>query len=46
MLALNPSDEGPRGAIHVDATEPLDQAVDELLRLARVPSAEGYAAER
>jgi gluconate kinase len=34
MLALNPSDEGPIGAIQIDATQPLDQVVDELLRLA------------
>ena len=38
MLALNRSDEGPAGAIHVDATQPLDQVVDELLRLATVDS--------
>ncbi len=35
MLELNRSDEGPAGAIDVDATRPLDQVVDELLRLAR-----------
>ena len=34
MLALNRSDEGPPGAIEIDATQPLDQVVDELLRLA------------
>ncbi|HEY9379016.1 MAG TPA: AAA family ATPase, partial [Jiangellaceae bacterium] len=34
MLALNRSDEKPAGAIDVDATQPLDQVVDELLRLA------------
>ena len=34
MLRLNRSDEGPAGAIEVDATQPLDQVVDELLRLA------------
>jgi gluconate kinase len=36
MLALNPSDEGPAGAIHIDGTQPLDQVVDEVLRLADV----------
>lgn len=34
MLRLNQSDEKPAGAIDVDATQPLDQVVDELLRLA------------
>ena len=34
MLKLNRSDEKPAGAIDVDATRPLDQVVDELLRLA------------
>jgi len=34
MLGLNRSDEKPAGAIDVDATRPLDQVVDELLRLA------------
>lgn len=34
MLELNRSDEGPPGATDVDATQPLDQVVDELLRLA------------
>ena len=34
MLMLNRSDEKPAGAIDVDATQPLDQMVDELLRLA------------
>src|SRR6476620_8667615 len=34
MLSLNRSDEKPAGAIDVDATQPLDQVVDELLRLA------------
>jgi hypothetical protein len=34
MLALNRSDEKPAGAIDVDATQPLDQVVDELLRSA------------
>ena len=35
MLKLNRSDEKPAGAIDVDATQPLNQVVDELLRLAR-----------
>lgn len=34
MLELNRSDEKPAGAIDVDATQPLNQVVDELLRLA------------
>lgn len=34
MLELNRSDEKPAGAIDVDATRPLVQVVDELLRLA------------
>ena len=34
MVRLNRSDEKPAGAIDVDATQPLDQVVDELLRLA------------
>ncbi len=34
MLTLNRSDERPAGAIDVDATRPLRQVVDELLRLA------------
>ena len=34
MLRLNRSDEKPARAIDVDATRPLDQVVDELLRLA------------
>ena len=34
MLKLNPRDEKPAGAIDVDATQPLNQVVDELLRLA------------
>jgi len=46
MLELNRSDEGPAGAIDVDATQALNQVVDELLRLAGVPRAEGEAAER
>ena len=46
MLELNQSDEGPAGAIDVDATQPLNQVVDELLRLAGVPRAEGDAVDR
>ena len=34
MLRLNRSDEKPAGARDVDATQPLNQVVDELLRLA------------
>jgi hypothetical protein len=34
MLELNRSDEGPAGAIEIDATQPIDEVVDELLRLA------------
>lgn len=34
MLNLNRSDEKPAGAIDLDATQPLSQVVDELLRLA------------
>ncbi len=34
MLRLNRSDEKPAGAIDLDGTQPLDQMVDELLRLA------------
>jgi len=34
MLTRNRSDEKPAGAIDVDATQPLDQVVDEVLRLA------------
>jgi hypothetical protein len=34
MLELNRSDEKPAGAIDVDGTQPLNQVVDELLRLA------------
>lgn len=43
MLQLNRSDEGPAGAIDVDATQPLGQVVDELLRLATAQRAEGDA---
>jgi hypothetical protein len=35
MLELNRRDERPAGAIEIDATQPLNQVVDELLRLAR-----------
>jgi hypothetical protein len=34
MLKLNPRDEKPGRAIDVDATQPLNEVVDELLRLA------------
>ncbi len=34
MLTLNRSNERPPGAIDVDATQPLPQVVDELVRLA------------
>lgn len=34
MLGLNRSDERPAGAIDIDATQPLDRVVDDLLRLA------------
>jgi hypothetical protein len=34
MIELNRSDEKPAGAIEIDATQPLNQVVDELLRLA------------
>ena len=34
MLTLNRRDEKPAGAIDVDATQPLNHVVDELLRLA------------
>ena len=33
-LELNRSDEKPAGAIDIDATQPLNQVVDDLLRLA------------
>ena len=46
MLQLNQSDEGPAGSIDVDATQPLDQVVDELLRSAGVPRTERDAAQR
>src|SRR5215213_5586535 len=39
MLRLNRSDEKPDGAIDVDATQPLRQVVDELLRLASCSTA-------
>lgn len=35
MLELNRRDEKPAGAIDIDAMRPLDEVVDELLRLAR-----------
>ena len=38
MLELNRSDHAPAGAIDVDATQPLDQVVDQLLRLANMCS--------
>jgi hypothetical protein len=34
MLELNRSEERPAGAIDIDATQPLDRVVDDLLRLA------------
>jgi gluconate kinase len=46
MLEINRSDEGPAGVIDVDATQPLNQVVDELLRLATVQRAEGDATKR
>ena len=46
MLQLNRTDKGPAGAIDVDATQPLNRVVDELLRVAGVPRAAGDAAER
>src|SRR4051794_25475923 len=39
MLRLNRSGEKPAGAIDVDATQPLHQVVDELLRLANCSTA-------
>jgi gluconate kinase len=39
ILRLNRSDEKPAGAIDVDATQPLHQVVDELLRLANCRTA-------
>jgi AAA domain-containing protein len=39
MLRLNRSDEKPAGAVDVDATRPLRQVVDELLRLANCRTA-------
>ena len=35
MLHLNRSDEGPAGAIDIDATQPLRRVVDDLLRFVR-----------
>ena len=48
MLRLNRSDEKPAGAIDVDATQPLNQVVDELLRLAncRTVTSDSEAAAR
>jgi hypothetical protein len=46
MLELNRSDDKPAGAIDVDATQPLNQVVDELLRLANYPSARRRWARR
>jgi hypothetical protein len=39
MLRLNRSDEKPTGAVDVDAARPLDQVVDEVLRLANCKTA-------
>jgi hypothetical protein len=36
MLELNRNDEKPAGAIDIDASQPLNQVVDDLLRLASV----------
>ena len=41
MLELNRSDERPAGAIDIDATQPLHQVVDDLLRLALAESSTG-----
>ena len=38
MLELNRNDPGPAGAIEVDATRPLAEVVDELLRLSDAPT--------
>ena len=46
MLELNRSDEGPAGAIDIDATQPLNEVVDELLRLAMVQRAKGDPTKR
>jgi hypothetical protein len=43
MLELNRSDQGPAGATDIDATQPLNKVVDEILRLAGVPRADGDA---
>jgi hypothetical protein len=45
MLELNRSDEKPAGAIDVDATQPLSQVVDELLRIELNRCSPSYAAE-
>ena len=39
MIELNRREERPAGAIDIDATQPLDRVVDELLRLAGEPPA-------
>ena len=46
MLTLNRSDERPAGAIDVDATQPLHQVVDELLRLTNCRTVTGDSAGR
>ena len=46
MLELNRRNQAPAGAIDVDATRPLDQVVDELLRLASLQTADGDTAKR
>jgi len=46
MLELNRSDEKPAGAIDIDATQPLEQVVDELLRLATAERGEGHPTKR
>lgn len=38
MLRLNQANEKPAGSIDIDATQPLEQVVDELLRLAITPA--------
>jgi hypothetical protein len=46
MLELNRSDEKPAGAIGIDATHPLNQVVDELLRLANCRTVTGDSVGR
>jgi hypothetical protein len=46
MLELNRSDEGPAGAIDIDANRPLHEVVDDVLRFALAGSAAGDANER